>query len=60
MQRHAEERLGRDAMAFAERAEGYDDGYLGRMHHQICDRVAELAVELAPNARRIPDFASTL
>lgn len=46
---------GRDVVAFGERASSYDEGWLGRMHHQICDRVAEIAVELAPNPRRILD-----
>ena len=33
----------RDVAAFGERAQGYDEGWRGRMHHQIADRAADLA-----------------
>ena len=34
----------RDVAAFAERAEGYEDGWRGRLHHEISDRTAQLAL----------------
>jgi ubiquinone/menaquinone biosynthesis C-methylase UbiE len=45
----------RDAQAFDERAAGYDNGWLGRLHHQIADRTVEIALALAPEARRALD-----
>lgn len=45
----------RDVTAFDDRASRYDDGWLGQMHHRICNRVAEIAVEQVPDARRILD-----
>jgi len=33
----------RDVAAFGERAQGYDEGWRGQMHHQIADRAADLA-----------------
>ena len=38
----------RDVAAFGERAQGYDEGWLGRMHHQGADRTADLALTCAP------------
>lgn len=34
----------RDVAAFNDRATGYDRGWRGRLHHQIADRTADLAV----------------
>ena len=45
----------RDVAAFGERAHGYDEGWRGRMHHQIADRTADLALACVPEPRRILD-----
>ena len=45
----------RDVAAFAERAHGYDEGWRGRLHHQIADRTADLALTCGPAPRRILD-----
>ena len=45
----------RDIAAFDTRAPGYDSGWLGRLHHQIADRTADLALTLTPAPRRILD-----
>jgi ubiquinone/menaquinone biosynthesis C-methylase UbiE len=45
----------RNVAAFGERAQGYDEGWRGRMHHQIADRVADLALTCVPAPRRILD-----
>ena len=45
----------RDVAAFGERAQGYDKGWRGRMHHQIADRTADLALTCVPAPRRILD-----
>ncbi len=45
----------RDIAAFDTRAPGYDRGWLGRLHHQIADRTADLALTLTPAPRRILD-----
>ena len=45
----------RDVAAFGERAQGYDEGWRGRMHHQIADRTADLARSCVPAPRRILD-----
>ncbi|HEY3955050.1 MAG TPA: class I SAM-dependent methyltransferase [Streptosporangiaceae bacterium] len=34
----------RDVEAFAERAPGYEEGWLGRLHHEIADRTVRLAL----------------
>jgi hypothetical protein len=34
----------RDVAAFDERAAGYDQGWLGRLHHDIADQTAEIAL----------------
>ena len=44
----------RDIAAFNQRAPGYEDGWLGRLHHEIANRTADLALASAP-ARRILD-----
>jgi ubiquinone/menaquinone biosynthesis C-methylase UbiE len=45
----------RDVAAFGERAQGYDEGWRGRMHHQIADRAADLALTRVPAPGRILD-----
>lgn len=45
----------RDVAAFDERAAGYEDGWLGRLHHEIADRTADLALASLPTPRRILD-----
>ncbi len=45
----------RDVAAFGERAQGYDEGWRGRMHHQIADRTVDLALTCVPAPRRILD-----
>ena len=40
----------RDVRAFDQRAVTYDSGWLGRMHHEISDRVADLALRQAAGA----------
>ena len=41
--------------AFGERASGYEDGWLGRLHHDIADRCADLALAQSPSPGRILD-----
>jgi ubiquinone/menaquinone biosynthesis C-methylase UbiE len=45
----------RDIAAFDARAGSYDGGWLGRLHQQIADRTAQLALAVAPAPRRILD-----
>lgn len=45
----------RDVAAFDRRAPGYEDGWRGRLHHDIADRAADLAKACAPNAKRVLD-----
>jgi ubiquinone/menaquinone biosynthesis C-methylase UbiE len=45
----------RDVAAFSERAQHYDEGWLGQLHHQIADRTADLALTCVPASRRILD-----
>jgi ubiquinone/menaquinone biosynthesis C-methylase UbiE len=45
----------RDVAAFDERAHGYESGWLGKLHHDIADRTAELALSRCPAPRRILD-----
>jgi ubiquinone/menaquinone biosynthesis C-methylase UbiE len=45
----------RDVAAFDERAAGYEDGWLGKLHHDIADRTADLALSRSPAPRRILD-----
>ncbi len=45
----------RDVAAFGERAQGYDEGWRGRMHHQIADGAADLGLSCVPAPRRILD-----
>ncbi len=45
----------RDVAAFDARAPAYESGWLGRLHQQIADRTADLALTLAPAPRHILD-----
>src|SRR5215469_5896509 len=45
----------RDVAAFGERAQDYDEGWRGQMHHQIADRTADLALTCVPAPKRILD-----
>ncbi|OBI48747.1 class I SAM-dependent methyltransferase [Mycobacterium sp. E787] len=45
----------RDLAAYDDRAPGYDRGWRGRLHHQITDRTADLAVATAGSPRRVLD-----
>ena len=45
----------RDIAAFDARAGRYESGWLGRLHQQIADRTAELALAVAPAPQRILD-----
>jgi ubiquinone/menaquinone biosynthesis C-methylase UbiE len=45
----------RDVAAFAERADGYEEGWLGRLHHEIADRTADLALAQVPAPHRVLD-----
>ena len=45
----------RDVAAFGERAQHYDRGWLGRLHHQIADRTADLALARVPAPKQILD-----
>ena len=48
----------RDVAAFAERAEGYEAGWLGRLHHEISERTVHLALAQVPAPRRVLDVGS--
>ena len=45
----------RDVAAFGRRARGYEEGWRGRLHHEIADRTADLALACVPAPRRILD-----
>ena len=45
----------RDVGAFEERAAGYERGWLGRLHHEIADRTAALAVATTAAPKRVLD-----
>jgi ubiquinone/menaquinone biosynthesis C-methylase UbiE len=45
----------RDVAAFDQRARGYEEGWLGRLHHEIADRTADLALRCALAPQRILD-----
>lgn len=46
----------RDIAAFEDRAVRYEEGWRGRMHHDIADRTAVLAASMSPAPRRVPDI----
>lgn len=46
----------RDVAAFNDRAEGYDLGPRGRLHHEISARTADLAVATLATPRRVLDL----
>jgi ubiquinone/menaquinone biosynthesis C-methylase UbiE len=46
----------RDVAAFDERAAGYEQGWLGRLHHEIVDRTVDLALGTHPDPRRVLDI----
>jgi ubiquinone/menaquinone biosynthesis C-methylase UbiE len=48
----------RDVRAFDQRAATYDSGWLGRMHHEISSRVADLALRQDPAPRRVLDVGA--
>src|SRR5260370_26441100 len=45
----------RDVAAFDERAAGYDQGWLGRLHHDIADQTAEIALTASAAPERVLD-----
>src|SRR5271154_5615025 len=45
----------RDVAAFDERAAGYDQGWRGRLHHDIADQPAEIALTATPAPERVLD-----
>jgi ubiquinone/menaquinone biosynthesis C-methylase UbiE len=45
----------RDVAAFDERAPGYEQGWRGRLHHDIADRAAELALSVHASPQRVLD-----
>ena len=45
----------RDVAAFGARAQHYDEGWRGQLHHEIADRVADLALACVPAPQRILD-----
>lgn len=45
----------RDVTAFDERASDYEQGWRGRLHHDIADRAAELAIAVHAAPRRVLD-----
>jgi SAM-dependent methyltransferase len=46
----------RDLAAFEERAIGYEEGWRGRLHHEIADRTANLALDAHAAPRRVLDI----
>jgi ubiquinone/menaquinone biosynthesis C-methylase UbiE len=46
----------RDIDAFDERAAGYDQGWLGQLHHEIADRTASLATSIVLAPERVLDI----
>lgn len=45
----------RDLAAFEARATSYEQGWRGRLHHDIADKTADLALSTWPNPRRVLD-----
>ena len=48
----------RDVAAFGERAQGYDEGWRGQMHHQIADSAVDLALTCVPSPKQILDVGA--
>ena len=48
----------RDVGDFEERAPSYDRGWLGRVHHEISERTARLALSLVPKPTHVLDVGS--
>lgn len=48
----------RDVAAFAERAEGYEEGWRGRLHREISDLTMQLALAQVPAPHRVLDVGS--
>ena len=48
----------RDVGDFEERAPDYDRGWLGRVHHEISERTARLALSLVPQPTHVLDVGS--
>ncbi|MGB8388647.1 class I SAM-dependent methyltransferase [Mycobacterium sp.] len=46
----------RDVAAFDDRADGYDLGWRGRLHHEIIDRTAQLVIADAGSPNRVLDL----
>jgi ubiquinone/menaquinone biosynthesis C-methylase UbiE len=46
----------RDVAEFNDRAVGYDHGWRGRLHHEIADRTASLALATVASPRRVLDL----
>ena len=48
----------RDVQAFNDRADGYEDGRLGRLHRDFADRAIRIALAVAPAPARVLDVGS--
>jgi ubiquinone/menaquinone biosynthesis C-methylase UbiE len=46
----------RDVAAFEQRAGSYEEGWRGRLHHEIADRTAALAIAACPAPSRVLDI----
>jgi ubiquinone/menaquinone biosynthesis C-methylase UbiE len=46
----------RDVAAFGRRAQSYDSGWLGRLHSEVAQRTASVALSVTPQPRRILDI----
>jgi ubiquinone/menaquinone biosynthesis C-methylase UbiE len=46
---------GRDVAAFEERAPGYENGWRGRLHHEIADQAVDLALTASPRPQHVLD-----
>jgi len=46
---------GRDVAAFGRRARSYHDGWLGRFHHEVAQRVASVAESAGTRPRHVLD-----
>jgi ubiquinone/menaquinone biosynthesis C-methylase UbiE len=45
----------RDVAAFEERAPGYENGWRGRLHHEIADQAVDLALTASPQPQHVLD-----